>query len=312
MGSSSTSLTLGFAAGLPPETIEPFILSLRASGYRGRLGLVVALYGEEDLDRFRALADLVIVADSRYEAPPPQRLTRFLGLMRRTRGVRRVYPAAFTLAALAGRERESQARWGNLEFALEGLQSLRYWHYHNVLQTVARDAEQVFLTDLRDVIFQRDPFDPPVATLEVFLEDLSVTVGSEPFNRRWLEALYGPEAVANIGNLPVSCSGTVIGNRDEILRYLTEMWSEIGWRRRPLGSHDQGVHNYLLRAGRLGHPEIVENGHGRVLTMGKMSRVEEHPAGTVLNDDGTVPAVLHQYDRDPARARRLRAALVDN
>jgi hypothetical protein len=80
----------------------------------------------------------------------------------------------------------------------------------------------------------------------------------------------------------------------------------IVWRRRPLGSHDQGVHNYLLRTGRL-ETMIVTNGTGRVLTMGGMSHIRRADDGTVLNDNGTIPAILHQSARKPQIGGRPRS-----
>ena len=76
-----------------------------------------------------------------------------------------------------------------------------------------------------------------------------MTIRSEYFTRRWMRALYEPGEVAALGDEVASCSGIVIGPRVDILHYLKEMSQEIIWRRRPLGSHDQGVHNHLLRSG---------------------------------------------------------------
>jgi hypothetical protein len=90
-----------------------------------------------------------------------------------------------------------------------------------------------------------------------------------------------------------------------VIGYLGEMIGEIVWRRRPMGSHDQAVHNMLLGRGRFGSPTIVPNGHGRVLTMGKMRTYEMDPDGTLLNADGSIPAVVHQWDRHVQIAARI-------
>jgi hypothetical protein len=88
------------------------------------------------------------------------------------------------------------------------------------------------------------------------------------------------------------------------------MRAAIGWRRRPLGSRDQAVHNRLLRRGRFTDGTLVANGTGRVLTMGEMRTVERDADGRVINADGSVPAILHQYDRHPALAAELVARLA--
>jgi hypothetical protein len=82
------------------------------------------------------------------------------------------------------------------------------------------------------------------------------------------------------------------------------------WRRRPVYSGDQGIHNYLLRTGRLDPVKVVANGYGRVLTMGAMRTIERDADGYVLNRDGSRPAVLHQYDRHGPLAAELVALLT--
>jgi hypothetical protein len=64
-----------------------------------------------------------------------------------------------------------------------------------------------------------------------------------------------------------------------------------------MGSHDQAVHNILVHGGRLSSAAVIPNGYGRILTMGKMSAYRANADGTVQNLDGTIPAVLHQWDR---------------
>lgn len=311
MASTASSLVLGFAAGLTPSFLDPFVNSLRATDYRGRFGLVLAHYDDEDRRRLERTADVTLDVDGLYP-PAGGPLVEGLRRMRRTRGLRRAYPLAFTVAVSTGTERGSLRRWQSMEFELEGLQALRYRHYYDVLQQLAPDADQVLLTDLRDVVFQADPFEAPLRGLEVFLEDPAHVLGTEPFNSRWIRNLYGQGRLAELAHETVSCSGTVAGTRKEVLHYLAEMSGAIAWRRRPLGSHDQGVHNHLLRAGRLGTPTVVPNGYGRVLTMGGLGQVRCDDSGRVLNADGSIPAVLHQYDRHRELAERVAETFGSN
>ena len=89
------------------------------------------------------------------------------------------------------------------------------------------EFEHVMISDLRDVIFQRDPFDTPVASLELFLEDPAVTFATAGFNQRWVADLYGADAAARLGNMVVSCSGVSFGTRDGMIEYLEEMGSSV-------------------------------------------------------------------------------------
>lgn len=305
MSSTTSSLVIGSVTRLPPRFFEPFITSLRRTGYRGKLALLLGQYDDTEIRKFEELVDICVPLDQHYGAPVSPRLINGLAWMRNARGVRRLYPAGFALSVAVGRERDSLDRWRRAEYRLEGAQALRYGHYYDLLQDPALDADQILLTDVRDVLFQGDPFDPPLAGLEVFLEDPSRTIHAEPHNRRWIRSLYGPDELLALGQCTVSCSGTVAGPREHVLHYLREMSEAITWRRRPLGSHDQGVHNYLLRRGRFRRASVVPNGHGRVLTMGGMSEVSADGSGQMRNVDGTIPPILHQYDRHPIVAEML-------
>lgn len=303
--SSARSLVLGFASRLPPATIEPFLVSLHRSGYRGRIGLVLGGYDASETKRLHGQVDFTSSVDACYPPPQPAVLVGALQRMRHQRGLRRTYPWAFAGVAWLGRERSSLGRWKRLEFTLEGLQSLRYGHYYDVLRREASDAEEILITDVRDVLFQDDPFADAPAGLEVFLEEPTETVGHSHFNTLWLRQLYGRRAVREMAGWAISCSGTVVGRRDAVMNYLKEMQSEIIWRRQPMGNHDQGVHNRLLFTGRLPEATIIANGRGRVLTMGAMTSVRRDTDGSILNPDGSRPAILHQYDRHPALAAEL-------
>lgn len=304
MSSTTRSLVMGAHTGLPVGLIEPFARSLRDSGFKGTFVVFAGLCSEEDKTRLRELADVVVDLDPEY--PSPRAGTRrLLDFFQSTQGLRRAYPLVFEAAA-----RTTLEPWANLEYRLEGLQALRYLHYDRYLSTLEAEPDAILLTDLRDVLFQLDPFEEPVAELELYLEDDSVRIGREPFNTRWIRNLYGRTELERLRDRPVSCSGTVAGTRAGIGRYLGAMIDEIASRRRPMGSHDQGVHNALLHRGRLDFATIVPNGHGRVITMGKMAHYELNRDGTVLNADGTTPAVVHQWDRHAALAARVEESLV--
>jgi hypothetical protein len=74
-----------------------------------------------------------------------------------------------------------------------------------------------------------------------------------------------------------------------------------------MGSHDQAVHNGLIHTGRLPSAKVVPNEDGRVLTVGRMAALHMSDSGVLLNADGSIPAVIHQWDRHPSLISRLRA-----
>lgn len=88
-------------------------------------------------------------------------------------------------------------------------------------------------------------------------------------------------------------------------RYLAKMSAEVAKHSRPLGSHDQGIHNYLLRNGLLAPVTVYANGQGPVLTMSIGYKYRQDSAGHLINDDQMVVPVVHQYDRHPNLAEQL-------
>jgi hypothetical protein len=304
---SQRSVILGALANLPIYHLEPFSRSLRATGFNGRVCILAAGYDRAQLDELKTHADQVRSVDSEYPEHGLARTTQALAFVRRQRGIRRAYPRVFEAAARTARERDSLERWRTLEYRLEGLQSLRYMHYYRCLLEDVPDADAVMISDLRDVVFQRDPFSDPVTGLELYLEDSSVRIGNDDFNTRWLRNLFGQQFIDAKAGQPVSCSGTVVGTRSAMLLYLVAMMTEIAWRRRPMGAHDQGVHNGLIQTGRLPAAVLVPNEKGRVLTLGKMKMARPNDDGILTNRDGTIPAVLHQWDRHVSLISQLRA-----
>ena len=310
MTSSANSLIMGVAAGYPNGLILPFLKSLRMTSYAGKVCLFVGGISDEAVTELRTLADDVIILDGIYGAEIDKHRMRpyaqWLAKVKMTRRVRRLYPLLFRAALRLARPDSRKKLQLDLEQCLEGFQSLRYWHYRDYLDNQAPAADFVMLSDVRDVVFQGDPFSHPFDTdLEVFLEAPHLQIGSEPFNSRWIRELYGPDALTEFRGLTISCSGTTMGTRAGIRRYLTQMIGQVTAHAWPLGSHDQGIHNYLLRQGRLDPVTIYENGFGPVLTMSLGASVSQNTEGQMINQDRQVPAVVHQYDRHPGLAEHV-------
>src|SRR4051812_21555034 len=111
MPSTESSLVLDAVSRLSPSVFEPFVHSLARTGYRGRLGLVLADYNAADRKRFEQLADFAVSVTDEYPPVSASWLINALGRLHRTKGLRRAYPHAFTLAIALGAERNSLRRW---------------------------------------------------------------------------------------------------------------------------------------------------------------------------------------------------------
>lgn len=187
--------------------------------------------------------------------------------------------------------------------------SLRYFLYLEHLRREKKPSCRILLTDVRDVVFQADPFSFPwPGGLNAALEHGGRTVGACPYTGRWVRQHLGGAALEELKDKPASCSGTTLGDRAVVLDYLEQLTARLV----PfapaahMAGYDQGVHNLLLHAG-LVRDVTLHGSAGPILTLGWR---REPPAldarGNVLNDAGVPAVIVHQYDRHPGLLRAMR------
>jgi hypothetical protein len=188
--------------------------------------------------------------------------------------------------------------------------ALRYFLYRDFLLGSATRYQRILLTDVRDVIFQADPFGVGWPDgLNCVLEDPRITIGQCPHNSRWVRQHQGDAALASVADKPVSCSGTVVADHEAMPGYLDAMTRRLvpfapGER---MAGYDQGVHNILVHTGAMSNLTLHDN-NGPVLTLAAIVGEPVVDAqGLVRNARGQIPAMVHQYDRKPALFARIRA-----
>ena len=162
------------------------------------------------------------------------------------------------------------------------------------------NTNSVFFTDLRDVLFQQSPFSlAPKSSLELFLEPWRIEHCS--MNRKWLTDIYGVEAVTPFLRREICCVGTTRGARAAMQNYFGLMAAEfdrlVQTGLRPFWGWDQAVHNFLAYTGHLADCSLHPSGEGLVQTLHYEKRFCFDRAGRLLNRDGSVCPVVHQYDR---------------
>jgi len=187
--------------------------------------------------------------------------------------------------------------------------ALRYFLYRDYLRAQSNLPARILLTDVRDVVFQSDPFAHPFAEgLTCAMEDRRMTIGTCPHNSRWVRLHLGEEALARVADRPILCSGTTVGGPGAVLAYLDALTSAMapfaGGER--MAGFDQGVHNVLVHTGAMGRVDLTDNA-GPILTLGYTEGEPRLDAdGFVLNESGERAAIVHQYDRKPGLFRRIR------
>jgi hypothetical protein len=176
----------------------------------------------------------------------------------------------------------------------------RHRYYHDCISENFEDVESVLLADIRDIVFQDNPFkEAPKHELEFFAEP--EVFKNCKSNAPWIAGVYGQARVDEIANEYIICCGTTIGSRAGILKYLETMTNEINriesTGRKLMGGEDQPVHNHLVYNNAYTDYAINHNGTGLVSTMHHSTVLRFNRKGQLLNDDGTPTPVVHQYDR---------------
>ncbi|WP_405164464.1 hypothetical protein OG203_04925 [Nocardia sp. NBC_01499] len=180
----------------------------------------------------------------------------------------------------------------------------RYFHYDAYLAAHS-SFTGVLLTDVRDVVFQDDPFLGLDQGLFVGMESPQLTIASGVINRGWMRDAYGDAMLERLGDRQVSCSGVTLGDGVAIRRYVDLMLQEISYfpfSKMKSRSYDQVFHNKLLHCGEMGEVHLCQPLESVIATVACLGPAQLllSPHGMLLNDDGRIPAIVHQYDRHPA------------
>lgn len=179
----------------------------------------------------------------------------------------------------------------------------RFLIYNDVFCNQQLNYEQVFLTDVRDVIFLNDIFKFKTNNrINFFLESINHSHTSKHngrFNFQWLEFCYGPEIAMNFLSKKVCCVGTTLGKQKYIREYLQimiEQLNTVNGLRLCNNLLDTAVHNYIaykkytsfLHTNGVGVATLQETDPNDIII--KSGEIYVH---------GNAPYVLHQYDRHP-------------
>ena len=214
------------------------------------------------------------------------------------------------------------------------VQTLRYEIYWLMCLSMSPHS-WILLVDARDTVFQLDPFehvprksDPTGRSglLYFFGEAPDATrLGKSKHNFKWISAAYGDRVAGLLADKPTVCSGATMGEQVALETYMRAMVAESDYTGTVLAGADQGFHNFLHYSHKFKYTETIhgvvvfDQGAGIVNNLGALrtksleewgngklvvTGVEENKTNlkkktkyTVLNWDGSVSPVVHQYDR---------------
>lgn len=311
------TVVLGAAVGYEPAQVAPFLVSLRRTGYAGTVALVV------EASRIAGLAREPLLQGVELIPTAPWLAWRYRWLKDRPRLLRLAWPLVHALPWLAlralgalplpePRRRDLQRRLA--QHLLPPSES-RFLTWLDYLRR--RPHARVLLADVRDVVFQTEPFAAlPAHGLVVGMEAEGCSIGTERWNASRTRLVYGEAVLRELRDQRVSCSGVTAGDLPSMLRYLELMAEQIlGLRRAAArqGWLDQALHNYVLCRRWSGPLCRLNTLEGPIATLGQVREADIrcNAGGRVVNRDASVPSIVHQYDRWPALQRQLAQTLAN-
>lgn len=276
---------LCFLHGYHYASVAHFFRSLETVAPSARAVVFAQFLPEETLRELRGHGALIV--DSRPG---------------RTRGMRNSWERFWPVARIVGQVLPARDLRARFAFAFVEPMVRRFLLYREWLRG-HHEVQRTLLADVRDVVFQSDPF----ALLEpgedcVFFEE-SREVGSCAINGGWIDRMFGPDARQPFGERKIICAGTILGTRNGLLRFLDAFVDGVIRARRfdPdfHGGFDQGIVNFLVRSDVVPNSCVRRNGEGiwTGRTDGDIARIDGQ--GRVVLRDGGPVSVVHQFDRDP-------------
>ncbi|MEQ1859590.1 MAG: hypothetical protein ABMA13_06615 [Chthoniobacteraceae bacterium] len=308
-----SNLILGAIRGYTFDQLSPFIRSLRAAGSTAELCLFHNSIDDASLAKLREHG-ATLIPFHKFGLKNPFTGHVYTG-DGRLRTILNLYPRF--IGGMPGLSDEARfaarAKFAKKFFIVHCSRYLMYLEY--LLSRSAEEVGNVLIADLRDVFFQRDPFEFDCGdSLCVFNEHRSIRLETDSCNREWVEAPMGREAVDKFRSEPLSCSGVTLGSYPRMVEYLKAMaqlffTSYLNFAYHP--GFDQGAHNVLLWTGDLQKVRRFDNFDSPVLTMGGMKPDEVllNDERRVINRDGSIVHIVHQHDRHPPVEAALHARL---
>jgi hypothetical protein len=286
---------LGAATGYQPQLVEPFVSSLMRIGYDGDLVLFI------NADQ---LADYQL-----YYQPHLQKLNihfvqSVIGQFKTKKKKGKLYRSVIKkVAAIIPVDFFLPLKAKLLH--VTGYPHVgRFFEYQKCLLNHP-EYTQVLLSDVRDVIFQSNPFNDIEDTVYAGMENRKVHLSDDHYNKGWILDAYGSAVYEQLKSRQISCSGVTIGSAGAIKKYIEQMITE--FLRQPYNKmsdriYDQAMHNKLIHFNEIEQVTLCHPLESKIATLGLMdvSDFRFNEQGQLLNIDDSIVPIVHQYDRHPA------------
>ena len=270
-------IVLGIVRSYKVDKLAPFVLSLRRSGYKGDIGFFVDDLPLETLEFFYEHGVTMQPLPPRYYIQSRRHIIR-------------------ALAKLAPPKFRSRAEIELSRYYLH-LIDARWPCYYEFLQRTRGLYSHVMFCDIKDVIFQRNPFDFDwKAPLCSFYTPPDVLIREDEKTYGWIKTGFGEAEARRMQDLRVIGCGVTYAESEAALEYVRLMCENF-IRINARGLVDQGVHNYLLHHNKVKSSYIYGFDETPVLHLGMVpkEKLRVNEQGLALNGSGDVAHVVHQY-----------------
>lgn len=194
---------------------------------------------------------------------------------------------------------------------------LRFEFEKQWIEEHRNEIDRVFHSDAFDVYFQKDPFGPDISNDKITFVLEPHAFRSCGWNLAWMTDCYGSIVMQQLNTRFIICSGSIIGGADPYLKLINLMMSQKEWSKCWKPSYDQPIVNFLVWSGAVDKAGIqyeLTGCNGNYLTMQwcLTGTVPFNKNGRITSMIGSVPAFVHQYNRNKTLTRKLHRQCGDN
>jgi hypothetical protein len=289
------NLIIGAATGYKYEDMKYFFLSLKAIDFTGDVALLVSDKIDTDT-RDQLIKQGVILI---YIKSTSIRFAKNYANSRLWKIHWLPHKLIFALLNAGKNNIQRLNRYVKIFHLISGS---RYCFYYDYLLANRDKYKYILVTDVRDVLFQADPFAhlEQDSILNFYQEDDPIK--DSFYICYWVKHAFGAKKLEPIKDKMGICSGTTIGSVDRMLDYLENMiatQARITGGLTALGGFDQGIHNYLIYNNYFPGAQIKINGTAEVFQLGGSTPTLFNENQELVTSENVVIPVIHQFDRTP-------------
>jgi len=193
------------------------------------------------------------------------------------------------------------------------INNYRFIFYLHYLLENGKDYQNVMLTDIRDVVFQQEPFCSSFNDgICFFLEDPVQTFSYSELNYKWLTDATDEGTASKFINDTVSCAGVTIGSVNSVIDYLKYIKSKLEFRTELPWGLDQGIHNSYVYTVKPAGMVVYKSEQPFVYNMGAYQPYKLNSKNEVVNPEDKPYPIIHQYDRFGELLEMMKAKYTGN